>query len=97
MLLSGDAVGHLAQKILDDTVKLGLDEAPDVDVTTVVASRPPALALLSESEDAQLLVVGSRGHGGFPTLALGSVSHQCLQHAACSVAVVRADQLPSTG
>jgi len=97
MLLSGDAVGHLAQKILDDTVKLGLDEAPDVDVTTVVASRPPALALLSESEDAQLLVVGSRGHGGFPTLALGSVSHQCVQHAACSVAVVRADQLPSTG
>ncbi len=45
-------------------------------------------ALLSLAEEADLLVVGSRGLGGFRTLLLGSVSSQCLHHARCPVAVV---------
>jgi nucleotide-binding universal stress UspA family protein len=49
----------------------------------------PASALLSEAEEAELLVVGSRGLGGFKGLLLGSVSEQCLHHAPCPVAVVR--------
>jgi nucleotide-binding universal stress UspA family protein len=49
----------------------------------------PASALLSEAADAELLVVGSRGLGGFKGLLLGSVSEQCLHHAPCPVAVVR--------
>jgi nucleotide-binding universal stress UspA family protein len=46
-------------------------------------------ALLRHGEHAQLLVVGSRGRGGFRGLLLGSTSQHLLQHAACPVAVVR--------
>ncbi|ONH54773.1 universal stress protein UspA [Frankia sp. CcI49] len=77
-----------AQAMLDETVGKGLASAAEVAVDTVVAPDAPSVALLHEAELAQLLVVGSRGHGGFADLLLGSVSHQCLLHAACPVAVV---------
>lgn len=49
---------------------------------------PPAKALLEASKDADLLVVGSRGHGGVSGFLLGSVSQQCARHANCPVAIV---------
>jgi nucleotide-binding universal stress UspA family protein len=54
-----------------------------------VVHAPPAKTLLAAAETADLLVVGTRGRGGFERLLLGSVAEQCIRHAACSVLVVR--------
>jgi nucleotide-binding universal stress UspA family protein len=61
-----------------------------VDVRRAVVEGSAAQSLLEAAEDADLLVVGSRGHGGFAGLLLGSVSQQCAQHALCPVVIVRA-------
>ncbi len=66
-------------------------EEGDPDVTQeVVAGARPAEILVERSQHASLLVVGSRGRGGFRGLLLGSVSQQCVHHAGCPVVVVRA-------
>ncbi len=68
----------------------GLDTRIDRDrLTTICVGGGAAAALLARAEDADLLVVGSRGRGGFSGLVLGSVSLQCLHHAPCPVTVVR--------
>jgi nucleotide-binding universal stress UspA family protein len=55
---------------------------------SVVEDRSPAEALVELSADADLLVVGSRGRGGFTSLLLGSVSHAAVLHALCPVVVI---------
>jgi nucleotide-binding universal stress UspA family protein len=62
---------------------------PDVPVQQVLAQGNAAAVLVHESFGADLLVVGSRGHGGFAGLLLGSVSDAVIRHAGCPVAVVR--------
>jgi nucleotide-binding universal stress UspA family protein len=59
-----------------------------ISVTTHVSEGQPAEVLLEAARDAALLVVGSRGLGGFRGLLLGSVSQQCVHHAPCPVVVV---------
>ncbi len=61
----------------------------DVQVTSVVVPGAPASTLLEIAEGADLLVVGSRGRGGFRGLLLGSTGHQVIAHAPCPVVVVR--------
>lgn len=63
--------------------------APGVTVTTRAVLGAPAEVLVDASEKAELLVVGSRGRGGFSGLLLGSVSQQCTSHASCPVVVMR--------
>lgn len=58
---------------------------------TVVSDEHPSAALIRIAANADLLVVGSRGFGGFKGLLLGSVSQLCVQHATCPVLVVRPD------
>jgi nucleotide-binding universal stress UspA family protein len=64
------------------------EKFPHVPVTDRLIAAHPAAALIDLSRDATLLVVGSRGHGGFAGLLLGSVSQQVLHHAQCPIAVV---------
>jgi nucleotide-binding universal stress UspA family protein len=60
-----------------------------VEVTTTVVGAPAAAALLDAAADADLLVVGSHGHGRLSGLLLGSVSLHCVTHSPCPVVVVR--------
>ena len=61
---------------------------PDVPVSFVAGSGRPAEVLLAEAVGAELLVVGSRGSGGFSGLVMGSVSQKVIAHARCPVAVL---------
>lgn len=70
-----------------------LDELPDV--SRLVVGGNAATVLADLSGDADLLVVGSRGRGGFSSLVLGSVSTQSVHHARCPVVVVPAPESPS--
>lgn len=74
---------------LDEQLAGWRDRYPAVSITTEVVVANPAGALVEASENAQLVVVGTRGRGGFRGLLLGSVSQQLLHHAQCPVAVIR--------
>ena len=74
---------------LAQVIKEELGEEPSVRVQAQVKQGRPAKVLIDESTDADLLVVGTRGHGGFAGLVLGSVSQHVAAYAKCSVAVVR--------
>ncbi|MEU5979558.1 universal stress protein [Streptomyces sp. NPDC047315] len=79
----------VAEKVLQDSVAEVAGPSPAVPVRTHVVHGTAADALLATAVDAELLVVGSRGHGGFVGAVLGSVAQHCTQHSPCPVVVVR--------
>jgi nucleotide-binding universal stress UspA family protein len=85
------AVGaqQAATKVADDAASTAALIYPTLDVVTSTPQIAAAQALLEAGVGADVLVVGPRGLGGFRGLLLGSVSHQCIEHAPCPVVVVR--------
>jgi nucleotide-binding universal stress UspA family protein len=77
------------REAMDDAITEVLGPERSVKVVRYVVEGPPALELLKAAQGAELLVVGSRGHGAFAGMLLGSVSEHCVSHATCPVLVVR--------
>ena len=73
-----------------EVVPAGPQPPPEVHVRAAMGTAADVLTL--EARGADLLVVGSRGHGGFASMLLGSVSMQCAQHAECPVTVVHSPE-----
>ena len=84
-----------ARSILDDALTT-VDADGDVAIVRTTTHGHPAQVLCDASTDADLLVVGSRGHGGFVGMMLGSVSVHVSAHADCPVVVVRHHNVLST-
>ena len=78
-----------ATEQLDKAVAEVVGDATDVKVERKTVEGMAAQVLVEEAAGADLLVVGSRGHGGFAGLLLGSVSQQAAQHASCPVVIIR--------
>jgi nucleotide-binding universal stress UspA family protein len=77
--------------VLSEQVSGWADKFPDTSVELLVRRDQPAHSLLAQAVRAQLVVVGSRGHGQFVGMVLGSVSNALVHHAPCPVAVVRTE------
>ncbi|MFG3436456.1 universal stress protein [Nonomuraea sp. NPDC047897] len=90
------AYSDLLQQVYEEEVRRARawvvpwrERNPDVRIVDDQVSEHPVSALVKASASADLVVVGSRGHGGFAAAVLGSVSHGVLHHVTCPVAVVR--------
>ena len=82
------------KKVLDDTVSAAFGNQPPAGMQRHVREGGAAKVLLEAAEGAAMLVVGSRGHGGFTGLLLGSVSANVAEHAPCPVLIIHGDQEP---
>jgi nucleotide-binding universal stress UspA family protein len=87
-----------AKAVLDQALATVFGETPPAGLRAAVREGYPAKELIDASRGAEMLVVGSRGHGGFVGLLIGSVSAYCAEHAACPVVVLHdraADSQPA--
>ena len=80
-----------ARKALREAVDPIQEQHPGVEIDLTVVEGHPAPVLVEASQGAELLVVGSRGHGEFVGMLLGSVSEHCVSNAHCPVLVLRHD------
>ncbi len=85
--LAGWTEARVAREILDDAVRSRFGSPPPVWLRTEARLGGAAQMLMRESRDAQMLIVGSRGHGRVVGMLIGSVSTACVQGAACPVLV----------
>jgi nucleotide-binding universal stress UspA family protein len=83
-----------ARRVLTDTVEEVFGPTKPEGLILTVREGGPAHALIEISGEARMLVVGSRGHGGFAGLLLGSVSTACAEHAICPVLVIHGTTPP---
>ncbi|WP_213451672.1 universal stress protein [Rhizomonospora bruguierae] len=88
-LTDPDRLTESVRKALHERLAGPRARYPDVEVEESFVYDRPVNAMLDAAERARLVVVGSRGHGGFAGLLLGSVSRALMNHASCPVAVVR--------
>ena len=86
--LSRGQANQCMQDDVDEAMVRAEKLASGVDITSVTFEGPPGTILTKEGRGADLLVVGSRGRGGFKGLLLGSVSRKCVHRARCPVVVV---------
>jgi nucleotide-binding universal stress UspA family protein len=78
----------ICKRFVEETVAAIVPE-PRVPMTRLVAEGDVSASLIAAAKSADLLVLGSRGRGGFAGLRLGSVSQECAQHAACPVVIIK--------
>ena len=78
-----------ARSLQNEAIADVFGDAPPAGLTARVIAGPAASTLIHESKTAGMLVLGSRGHGGFIGLLLGSVSATCAEHAHCPVLIIR--------
>ena len=83
-----EAFAVRAQQVADEASATVKKLHPSLEVEARALTGQPADVLLAESSDAELIVVGRRGLGGFKSLLLGSVSQQVVHYATCPVVVV---------
>ncbi|MGH3727275.1 MAG: universal stress protein [Micromonosporaceae bacterium] len=93
-LQAGEGLREAAAAILAEGAAAARAAEPDIDVDTSLVEDSGPVALLTSSRDAALVVVGSRGLGGFGGLVIGSTAVQLAMYASCPVVVVRGDQQP---
>jgi nucleotide-binding universal stress UspA family protein len=86
-----------SRRSLDKALRENVTDLEGVEVSSVVVEGHPAVALLEQAAEAELLVVGTRGHGAFAGMLLGSVSEHCVAHSSCPVVVVPPDAAPAGG
>ncbi|MBN9645338.1 universal stress protein [Corynebacterium mendelii] len=89
------AVEKQQRELLDERLKEFTSSYPKVTVETIITRDRPVRALVEAADNAQLLVVGSHGRGGFKGMLLGSTSRALLQSAPCPMMVVRHDSAHS--
>jgi nucleotide-binding universal stress UspA family protein len=83
-----DEMERVCKEFVDSTVAAVVPASP-VPITRLVAEGDVSASLILAAKGADMLVLGSRGRGGFAGLRLGSVSQECVQHAACPVAIIK--------
>lgn len=89
LAMTMEQVREDAESELADRARAIADEYPDLDVTTTVLVQAPSDALVEASRRATMVVIGSRGHGGFGQLLVGSVAWRVVSRAVGPVVLVR--------